>query len=293
MRKGTVFLWLLLLSVWGWAQEDAAKYPVRETRLTDHLDMWQCAGGNMACYHDGDFNLLVDTDYEQTSPQVLDAVKKAGGPGWVINTHWHFDHVGGNAALKKAGALILAHQQVRDRMIEGGKLAVIDRELPPAPAETLPDITFTREMTLVAAHDTIHLRHLPGHTGGDSVVIFDEANVIHAGDLFFNGGYPFIDINHGGSINKLIDSVEKVLSWCDEETRIIPGHGPLASKADLASYLDMLKAFRKAIREARDAGRDLASIQENSPTADLDAKYGKVMFPPEAFAHLVFETLDR
>ena len=252
------------------------------------------AGGNHLLLAGPDGPLLVDTDYEQVSEKLLALVHELTGraPHLAVATHWHFDHVGGNSAVRQAGARIIAHRNVRSRMIAGAHLAVIDHDQPPAGTDELPDLTFDSRLTLHHGDETVRLCHVPAaHTGGDIMVRLQQANVLHTGDVVFFCGYPFIDINDGGTIDGLIAGVEQAIADCDEGTRVVPGHGPLTDREGLRQYLGMLREFRDAVATARAAGLSLEQVLAGEATAAVDAHWDGKMFPSAAFREMVYRSL--
>ncbi len=252
-------------------------------------------GGNLAACAGEDGVLLVDSDYARFAGQIAAAVDSLGaGPVKIlVNTHWHPDHVGGNESLAAARAVIAAHENVRKRMSCDQHLGVLEMDVPAAPAAALPVVTFSEGVTFHLNGEEVRVQHVAGaHTDGDSIVRFLRVNVIHTGDIVFQDGYPFIDVMNGGSIDGMIAAVEAVAALCDAETRIIPGHGSVMSKAELLDYGAMLRAFREAIAAEMAAGRDLAAIQARRPTAALDERWGKLSFSPEQFTELVYRSLE-
>jgi len=238
----------------------------------------------------------VDTDYEQMAEKLKGAVAVLGaGPvKFVVNTHWHFDHTGGNAALTRDGASIIAHQNLRARMEKGQTIAIIDETVAPSPAGALPRLTFTDSLMLHLNGEIIEIGHpRRAHTDGDAVLRFRRANVIHAGDLWFHGGYPFVDVSSGGDIDGLIAAIDVIIAAAGDSTRIVPGHGPVGTKVDLAAHRAMLQEFRDIVAREIVAGKDLATIIAEKPTARLDEVWGKRMFPPEAFTEMVYRSLKR
>jgi cyclase len=269
---------------------------IHTTRLTEGLFMLEGAGGNSIVEIGVDGVVLVDTGYGPMVDSLRAAVTDLSDKPvrTVVNTHWHLDHVDGNQTFAKSGARIIAHENVRLHMSSDQHLAVIDRDVPPSPAEALPKITFRERLNLHWDDHDISLLHLPAaHSDGDTVVIFRSANLIGTGDIFFNCGYPYIDITHGGTIDGLIAAVERILELSDDSTRIVPGHGPLATRSDLQTYREMLEAFRSVMAREMKTGKDLPTILETKPTAELDAKWGGVFFSPQQFAEMVFETLKK
>ncbi|MCP5104401.1 MAG: MBL fold metallo-hydrolase [bacterium] len=290
----SIIIVLCMFGVSVFAQ--AGKIEVKTTKLGDNIYMMAGIGGNIGMYVGKDGLLLVDTGM----PRFLDKLRTAVAAvsdkpvKTVINTHWHFDHVGNNQAFAKSGSEITAHQNVGKRMAKKGHLDVINVDVPPSPKEALPTITFTESMDIRFEDEVIDVLHVPNaHTDGDGVVHFRKANVVHTGDIVFNRGYPFIDTANGGSIDGMIAAVERIVKLCDNKTKIIPGHGPLSHKAELEGYGRMLRQFRDAVAKEMAAGKDLAAILAAKPTAELDKKWGKTRFPPDKFTEAVFLSLQR
>ena len=213
---------------------------------------------------------------------------------FIANTHYHFDHSGGNEKAANTGAMIIAHENVRKRMSTEQKMDAINMTTPPASIAALPDITFSKDVTFYINGEEVHVFHIgAGHTDGDAIVHFRKANVIHLGDLYFNGLYPYIGIEAGGSINSMIQVGNTILGMIDDATRIIPGHGPIARKAEYAEYLEMLTGVRDAIRRQIDAGKSIKEVIASKPLQAFDAKWGKGMFTSDQFAELVYTDLSR
>ena len=191
-----------------------------------------------------------------------------------------------------AGVLIVAHDNVRTRMSTEQFLALWDQKVPPSPAAALPVVTFSYTATLHLGGEEIHAFHVPpAHTDGDSVIHFRRADVLHAGDLFFNGMYPFVDLDSGGSVEGVIAAADRILALTTESTKIVPGHGPLASAADLRKYRDMLAGVRDAVRPLVAAGKSVDEIVAAKPTAPWDETWGKGFLKPEMFAGIVARSL--
>ena len=218
-------------------------------------------GGNIGVSHGEDGTLLIDDQFAVLSDKIKAAVADLGATPtrFLVNTHWHFDHAGGNEPFGQDGATIMAHDNVRIRLAEGGTVA--GNETPPAPAAALPLVTYDRGVTLHLNGDTIDVMYLGGgHTDGDSVVHWREANVVHMGDLFMNRlGWPFIDTSSGGDVEHFINSLDQALSLMDDETTVIPGHGAIATKSDLIAFRTMIATAVDRIKAQRDAG---ASVEQ-------------------------------
>lgn len=242
--------------------------------LEDSIYVLSGAGGNMLVSTGDEGLLLVDSDYEERADSTLAAVGKlAKNRNWtVINTHWHWDHSGGNEKLAGRGARIFAHEKVRARMSSAQRLPSIGHTQPAAPMKALPDVTFNDEITLHMNSRTVWVFHAgAAHTDGDVVVYVRGSNVIHTGDIFFNGRYPFIDIDSGGSIDGLIAACRRVLEIVDDETRIVPGHGPLANKGDFEAYTRRLEYIQKAFIDLISREVTLDSILDDDV---LGSEYG-------------------
>ncbi len=274
--------------------QDFERFEVTTEPLGDGLFLLTGAGGHVLARTAAGGILLVDTDYAEMQAKLQAAVDElqAGPVRLVVDTHWHFDHVGGNEGFARKGAVIVAHQQVRECMSADQRLELLDTDVPASPPAALPALTFTDSLVLHWGGEEIAVVHLAAaHTGGDAIVHFRGADVIHVGDIIFSGGYPFIDTDHGGSIDGMIAAVAAVLARCRETTRLVPGHGALLSRSDVAAHLDMLKEFRAAIARRIAAGDDLEAILADPPTAALDEKWGRTMFPPKLFTQMVHASL--
>jgi glyoxylase-like metal-dependent hydrolase (beta-lactamase superfamily II) len=293
-RRASLTLVILSATLGSLFAQDFEPYTFSSEPLSSNLVFLTGAGVNLALCHGDEGILLVDSDYAEMSGKLRDALTEwPGGPARIlVNTHWHFDHTGGNEGLIGEGYLVVAHDTVRRYLATDQYLTILDRPVPASPGD-LPAMTIADSVSFHLNGEDIVALHLPAaHTDGDLVVIFRRANVIHAGDIFFNCGYPFIDLSHGGSIDGMIEAVGRILERCDAETRIIPGHGPLATTDDLRTYLEMLAAFRGVVEHQRKEGKSLAEVFEVHATADLDARYGEIFFSPELFTEMVYRSLE-
>ncbi len=225
------------------------------------------AGGNLGLLLGDDGVVLIDDGMPPLFDITAAAIRKTAGADvdFVVNTHAHGDHIGGNDGLSKAGATIIAHDRLRSRLVaEGGP----DEKLPTG-EHWLPEVTFSESLSLHLNDHHVHVFHVArAHTDGDSVVYFPDANVIHTGDVLFNGLFPFIDLDSGGSVDGYLDAQHKVLMLAGDDTKIIPGHGPLAAKADLQRAYDMLSDSRDRIRKLVAEGKTEADIVSMNPLAD-------------------------
>lgn len=250
---------------------------VTTTQLTDSLYMMQGRGGNVVLSFGDDGAVMIDDDYPNMVTAYQSAVDEVMGedfsaPQYVINTHWHQDHTGGNSYWAGEGAKVIAHNNVRKRMQEGLDNKALGVVFPPSPDEALPVMTFDSQFSLYANSEAIVVEHFSaGHTDGDSMVFFTNDNVVHMGDHFFNGRFPFVDIESGGNVLSYTQNVASVVARIDDATQVVPGHGPLASKAELEAYHAMLVETVAEVRAALDAGKSVDDIV----AAGLDAKWAE------------------
>lgn len=245
-------------------------------KITMLMGMGGFTGGNVAVLPGPDGLLIVDDKLESFSEQLAQALKALGDgtPKYVLNTHWHFDHVGGNKRF--ADAVIIAHDNVRKDMSVDQVFKSLNKEIPAAPPEALPDVTYNDRLTIHFNGEEIQLHHFPGgHTNGDTVVYFKDSKVLHLGDMFFNGMFPFTDLEHGGNALALARNIRDITGRFPADTKVIPGHGPLATMADVEAYLDMLTSTTIFVQGAVMEGKDLKAIQ----AAGLPEKWKKWEWP--------------
>ncbi|HEX2163081.1 MAG TPA: MBL fold metallo-hydrolase [Thermoanaerobaculia bacterium] len=276
------------------AQLDPAQVQISVHPVASGVWMLQGAGGNIGVSAGDDGVFLVDDQYAPLTEKILAAIRTVSERPvrFVVNTHWHGDHTGGNENLGKAGAVIVAHHNVRERMSTEQFMERFGETVPASPHAALPVITFAEGVTFHLNGDTLEVVHLPaGHTDGDSAVIWEEADVIHAGDLFFNGMYPFIDLGSGGSIDGMIAAIEVLLERAGDGTRIVPGHGPLATRADLAAYHAVLEGARARVAALIAEGRSREEVLAADPTAEWNEKWGGGFIDAEAFAGTIYDSL--
>jgi cyclase len=263
--------------------------PIERVKLTDTLTMLSGPGGNVVVLHGPDGKIVVDSFVQPAWGALKEALDGMGGAkiSALIDTHWHFDHADNNANFRKAGASIVAHENTKKRLMQSHEL--LGMKIPAAPADALPSETFTDRHTLTANGEQVALGYIPpAHTDTDIYIRFGKGNVLHLGDVFFNGMYPFIDAGTGGNINGMLAGADMALGMADASTKIIPGHGPVADKAALAKSRDMLATVRDRVQKLKSAGRKLDEVIAAKPTADLDATWGKGFMAPDVFVSLVY-----
>ncbi len=290
MRK-TLILVVLLAALPAAAQQDFSKVEVKAEKVADGLWMLTGAGGNIGVSAGPDGVFLVDDQYAPLTEKIKAAVATVSDKAirFVLNTHWHGDHVGGNENLGKAGAVLVAHENVRKRMSKDQFIKLFDRTIPASPAAALPLVTFAESLSFHLNGEDVDAIHVPpAHTDGDVVVFFRKANVIHAGDTLFNGMYPVVDLSSGGSVDGMIGAADRILAAADAATKIIPGHGPLAMKADVKAFREMLLASRDAVQPLVKAGKTLDEVKAAKPTAALDEKWGKGFIKPDVWTTVLY-----
>jgi len=287
-----------------WAQQPPAQQPqdfltraraanannkITATPLRRDVTFLGGAGGNIAVLTAKEGKLLVDSGYSSCQPQLTAALTAINTDPIkvLINTHWHLDHTDGNDWMHAAGATIWAHENTRYRMTSTQHIAAIDATFPPAPTGALPTILFNTYRDLSDGANTLKLTHYdPAHTDTDLSVHFTEADILHVGDTWFNGFYPFIDCSTGGSINGMIRATEQNLATARADTIIIPGHGPIGNKAQLTDFRDMLVGTRDNVAKLKKVGKSLEETIAAKPTAAYDEKWGK---KPAAFIGYVYQ----
>ncbi|MEE9218085.1 MAG: MBL fold metallo-hydrolase [Acidobacteriota bacterium] len=277
------------------AQDDLKEAQIRTIPVSAGVYMLAGRGGNIGLSVGGDGAFLVDDQFAPLSEKIKAAVAALSDRPvrFVINTHWHGDHTGGNENLGQAGAIIVAHENVRRRMSTEQFIEAFDSRVPPAPEAALPVITFAEAVTFHWNGDEIHVFHVgSAHTDGDSIIHFKEANVIHAGDTYFNGLYPFIDSSSGGTMDGVIEAVEAVLELANAKTRIIPGHGPISTKDGLRKYRQLLRTVRERVRKLMREGKSRAEVIAAKPTWDYDEKWGQGFLDPDTWVGIVYDSMQ-
>ncbi len=299
LRHRLLFLcgWIGMLCP-GLGQADEASIQVVPVRASVYMLMGQ--GGNIGLSLGEDAPFIVDDQYAPMSEKIKAAIaalpQAKESPSrevrFVVNTHWHGDHTGGNENFGESGAVIVAQENVRKQMSKDQFLATFDAHIPASPKTALPVITFREEINFHWNGDDIHVFHVaPAHTDGDSMVHFRKANVLHMGDTYFNGFYPFIDTSTGGNIHGMIAAAKQGLAMAKDDTLIIPGHGPLSNRKELAAYIAMLESVRSNVQKLLDQGASIEFVVESKPTQAYDAQWADGFLTPEVFVRIVAESL--
>ena len=250
-------------------------------------------GGNIGVSYGEDGTFIVDDQYAPLAPKIQAAIAGLGASPvkYLVNTHWHFDHAGGNEPFGNAGAIIVAQSRVRDRLAAGGTVA--GNNSPPAPKAALPVVTYDRGVTFHINGDTLDVLHTGGgHTDGDSVIYWRKANVLHTGDMMMHrSGFPFVDLSSGGNVRHLLVSIDQMIAMTDANTVVIPGHGPLATRADLIAWRAMIATAVERVEALKSAGRTLDQIKAAKPLAGLsNAPNGFVS--DDAFVEAIWGSLE-
>ena len=294
MKRSVVAISMVLTGLAVAQEPDWSKVEVKVVPVAGGVSMLVGQGGNIGVTSGKDGIFLIDDQFEPLLPKIRAAVKTLGdGPiRFVVNTHFHGDHTGGNAKLHEAGAVIIAQENVRKRLGMERINPSTKERTPPKPPEAWPLVTYASGVNLYLNGDELEVFHVArAHTDGDSIIRFKKANVLHMGDTFFNGNYPFIDVDSGGSIDGMIAAADQVLAIADDKTKIIPGHGPLGTKADLQNYRNVLAGIRDRVKALIAQGKSLDQIVAAKPTAQWDPTWGKGFMGPDVFVGFVHRSL--
>jgi glyoxylase-like metal-dependent hydrolase (beta-lactamase superfamily II) len=274
-------------------KDSAAVSPITTHKLRSNISVLDGSGGNVAVLTGPDGKVLIDAGISVSRARMTKALAELGAEPvtHLVNTHWHFDHADGNEWLHAMGARIIAHSNTKKHLSEIQRVEDWDYNFLPSPAGAIPGEVFNDEKKLKLNGQTIELGHYgPAHTDSDISVLFSEANILHTGDTFWNGIYPFIDYSTGGSIDGMIKATEVNLARVADDTIIIPGHGkPVSNKAELRECRDMLVAIRGRVADLKRQGRSRDETVAAKPTADFDAKWGQFVIDAGYFTRLVYE----
>ncbi len=273
---------------------------IKTHQVCPNIYMLEGFGGNIGVYVSEDGLILVDDQYAPLTEKILAALEKLSDQPvkYVLNTHWHPDHTGGNENFGKSGAVIISHDKTRQYLLDFHKVQLAKNETAHArgdiPVLTSPVLTFNDTTTIHAGGQTIKAFHVnPAHTDGDIVIQFVEADVLHTGDTYFNGFYPFIDVQHGGSIDGMIALYDQLIGTAGPDTKIIPGHGDVANRDDMRSYQTMLITVRTRVAAALEAGTSLEDLISAEPLKDLDPVFGGNLIKAHMLLGMVYGDLQK
>lgn len=297
LTQGVLLGLLLLLAVpANLLAQSADDVTISMHKLADNLFMLAGAGGNVSALIGDDGTMLVDCGVTVANKKLSEAIESIGGDPkarFLLNTHYHHDHTGGNELIKQSGAITVAHDNVRKILAAGQTISFFEYENPPLPESWLPQITFETAISFHLNGEDIDFFHLgPAHTGGDAVVYFTSANVIQVGDIFFHTVYPFIDVENGASIDGLIAAMDSILARINEDTRIVPGHGPQASYKEFKAYREMIATIADRVRLLANEGKSYEEIVAAKPTAEYDAA-NQGAFTAENLIQFIYDDLTR
>jgi cyclase len=303
MRRRLVLLGSLLLAAGsGHAQEqDFSKVEIKATLVAGNIYLLQGTGGNIAASVGEDGIVLVDDEFAPLAPKIAAALKSLAITDkpvrYVINTHYHFDHTGGNAPFAGEGSTVIAHDNVRSRMVTGGTAGnggAVRMTTKPAEKGALPVITFDHDVSVHLNGEDIRALHFPaGHTDGDAIIFFPKANVVHMGDDYVRYGFPFIDVDAGGSVAGMITACEAVISTLPADVKVIPGHGGISNVAELREYVGMLKDTSAMVAKALKSGKSLEQMKQDQLLAPWSKKYSGDFITTDVWLETLYNSLSQ
>ena len=295
MKKLPIILLLSFFSHFLMAQDfDAVK--IETINVAGDIYMLKGSGGNIGVIVGDDGVMIVDNQFAPLADKIKAAISKISNKPvkYVVNTHWHGDHVGGNEVFGAEGSIIIAHSNVRTRLSTDQFMALQKREVPAKPEVAWPIVTFSEDITYYFNDEEIMIHHSPpAHTDGDAVIYFKQTNVIHMGDTFVRYGYPFVDISAGGSVSGMIANLDRVIAMINDDTKVIPGHGELATRADMIQFRDNLKDIVAGVKKGIEKGQSLAEIQSSEITKKYDKDWDGAFIKGKDFVMFVHQDLTK
>ena len=276
-------------------QRDFSDVVIKTEKITDHLHKLEGSGGNILIFSGVDGIFMIDSQFAPLTEKIKNAIGdiQKGPINYLMNTHYHGDHTGGNENIGKTGTLILAHDNVYKRLSRGATKLSAGREIPPASKEALPVVSFSEDMKLHLNGEDIHAFHVDhAHTDGDVIIYFPSSNVIHMGDTFFKDRFPYIDLNSGGSVNGLLKAIGQVLLLIDDETKVVPGHGSMATKADLELYQKTIMTLRDRVNKSIRSGLELEEVKAANITKEFDS-WGAGFISADRIIETIYKDLTK
>jgi glyoxylase-like metal-dependent hydrolase (beta-lactamase superfamily II) len=274
-------------------RDDAATAPIKVHKLRRDVSILEGSGGNIAVLTGADGKVFIDAGITASRPRILEAANSLSRDPikHLINTHWHFDHADGNTWMNAEGAAIIAHENTHKHLLVAQRVEDWDYTFPSPPLAAVPTEVFSSDKTVDLNRSKLALKYYgPAHTDSDISVTFPESDILHCGDTYWNGIYPFIDYSTGGNIDGMIKAAEANVADVTDRTIVIPGHGqPVSNKAELTQYRDMLVAIRDNVARLKQQGRSLEDAIAAKPTATFDAKWGQFVITPDLFTRLVYQ----
>ena len=292
--KSCLMVFCCFFTVGAFAQRDFSKVEIIPEKITENIYMLKGSGGNIGVCIGEKGVLMIDSQFAPLSDKIKATIKKLSDQPihYLVNTHWHGDHTGGNENMNSDEVLLVAHDNVYERMNKKNLMKAFTQSVPAAPGNALPELTFNDKMTLRFGGETVMIFHVDNaHTDGDAMVYFANSNVLHMGDTFFNGRYPYIDLSSGGSVDGLLNAVNTAIMVVDEDTKIIPGHGNLATKSDLLKYREVVLTVRDRVKKAIKQGKSLDAIKAAKLNADYDETWGAAFISGERIVDIMYTNL--
>lgn len=292
-RYGLTCIVLVFISQGSFAQGEWDEVEIKAIKISDNIHMLQGRGGNIMVQTGEEGVLIIDSQFAPLSEKIHAAVRElSDGPiQYLLNTHWHGDHTGGNEAMSNHGATIIAHENVLKRMSEEQFMKAFSRTVPPSPENARPDITFSDDMTINFNGERGLIFHFEnGHTDGDAVIFFPKSNVIHLGDLYFQDRYPFIDISSGGSMDGVLKALNSILFIINDKTTIIPGHGTLSNRKELIHYRHVLQTLRDNVHDAMADGKTQEEIEAMPVGGEYEEAFGAKWIKAKDLVNVIMAT---
>ena len=277
------------------AQRDFSKVEIKTEKISDNIYMLVGSGGNIGVVVGDKKVLMIDSQFAPLSDKISKAIAGISDKPieMLVNTHWHGDHTGGNKNFGEKGITIVAHENVRERM-STEQIRPFRKPTPAAPKPAIPTITFKEDITLYVGDETLMAFHVhQAHTDGDAIIYFPKSNVMHMGDTYFKGRYPYIDLGSGGSVMGVLKALNKAIFLADSDTKIIPGHGTLSNKKELMEYRDVITTVIDRVKKAIASDMTLEEIKASNLTKEYDEEWGSGFINPDKFMEILYSDLTK